>query len=103
MSARLRRRGGGPETSSLAGGTRSRGGKVAAASVVATIAGVVIKDLSRPNSLIRGLVALGSKKLAAWREAKPAIDVGEAVEIEIIDDSTSDISTDKKSRTEQED
>ena len=64
--------------------------KVAAGSIAATVVGAVIKDLSRPNSIIRGLVAMGRDKLLARCEAKPALDVTKAVEVEFTEEKASD-------------
>lgn len=102
MTARFRKRGGGTGTGGGSGSKGGRGGKVAAGSIAATVVGAVIKDLSRPNGIIRGLVAMGRDKLLARREAKPAIDVSKAVEVEFteerasVEDATRDQSNGKE-------
>jgi hypothetical protein len=85
MSGRFRKRGFGSKRDSEPDRRGRRGGKVAAGSVAATVVGAVIKDLSRPNSLIRGLVAAGRRRLLAWRTVKPDIDISNAVEVEVED------------------
>lgn len=84
MSARFRKRG-----RKVAGGTAEgrpggRGGRIAAGSLAATIIGAVIKDLSRPNSLIRGLVSVGREKLLTRRKSAPAVDISRKVHVEVI-------------------
>lgn len=105
MNARLRRRGGGGTGASAgaSGGKWGRSGKIAAGSVAATVVGAVVRDLSRPNSLIRGLVSVVRQKLLARRESRAAIDLGDAVEVKIADDRTRNLEIDKDNNNQQED
>jgi hypothetical protein len=65
--------------------------------------GAVVRDLSRPNSLIRGLVSAARKRLLARREPRPAIDISEAVEVEITDDGASGRNSNNDKTNHQED
>ncbi len=101
MSARSCNRGGGQTG---AGSTRKsgRGGKIAAGSLAATVIGAVIRDLSRPNSLIRGLVAFGREKLLDRRLTRNTVDVGDAVEVEIVDPEPPTGESKKREATQKE-
>lgn len=85
MGAQFRKRGGKVGKSQTSGREESRGGKIAAGSLAATIIGAVIKDLVRPNSLIRGLAAAGREKLLS-RKTSPAIDITKKVQVEVASD-----------------
>jgi hypothetical protein len=74
MGRRLRIRGGG------------RGGKIAAGSIATAVVGAVVKDLTRPNSFIRGLIATGREKLLAWRQTRPSIDISDKVQVKYTSD-----------------
>jgi hypothetical protein len=83
MSARFRRRGGRAPKEGAATNRGSRGGKIATGSLAATIVGAVIKDLSRPNSLIRGLITAGRTRLLALRSPSHAVDISEKVQVKV--------------------
>lgn len=65
-----------------------RGGQIAVGSLAATVVGAVIRDLHKPDSVILGLVGAVRQKLLARREAKAALDLGDAVEVDITEIST---------------
>jgi len=88
MNARLRKRGGGGADDNVSGGKWGKGGKIAAGSLAATVVGAVVRDLSKPNSLILGLIATARQKLLARHESRAALEIGEAVEVKIVDDHT---------------
>jgi hypothetical protein len=102
MNARIRKRGGGGVGDDTSRSKWGKGSKVAAGSLAATVVGAVVRDLSRPNSLILGLISTARHKLLARRETRAALDIGEAVEVEIADDRTTkrDIEKDKNNQQE---
>ena len=102
MNARFRKRGGGGAGANTSSGKGGRGGKIASGSLAATVVGAVVRDLSRPNSLIRGLVSTAREKLLARRESRTAIDIGDAVDVEIADDSSSTLDLKKDNNNSQE-
>jgi hypothetical protein len=102
MNARFRKRGGGGAGTNTSTGKGGRGGKIAAGSLAATVVGAVVRDLSRPNSLIKGLVSTARQKLLARRESRTAIDIGDAVEVEIADDRSSTLDLKKDNNNSQE-
>jgi hypothetical protein len=102
MKARFRKRGGGGTGAGASNGKGGRGGKIAAGSLAATVVGAIVRDLSRPNSLIRGLVATARTKLLAWRQPPETIDISDTVEVKITDDTTSNADLNNDNRNEQE-
>ncbi|MBD3402702.1 hypothetical protein GF420_07390 [candidate division GN15 bacterium] len=70
------------------GGRGRRGGKGAltAGSLAGALVVAAIRDLSRPNSLILGLIESGRKKLAEWRTPPPSRDISDSVEIRVGED-----------------
>lgn len=101
MNAKFRKRGGCGPDDSAPQRKMGRSGKIVTGSLAATVVGAVVKDLSRPNSLILGLVSAAKKKLLAYREPKPALDISGAVEVEIVDDSSSSRTSNDKTNTQE--
>lgn len=102
MNARMRKHGSGGVGDSVSSSKWGKGGKVAAGSLAATLIGAVVRDLSRPNSLILGLISTARQKLLARWESRAAIDLGEAVEVKIVDDRTTKREIDKNTNNQQE-
>ncbi|MCB2229792.1 hypothetical protein KQH82_03680 [bacterium] len=65
-----------------------RGGQIAVGSLAATVVGAVIRDVRKPDSVILGLAGAVRQKLLARREAKAALDLGDAVEVDITEINT---------------
>lgn len=84
MGPGFRRCGGSAATGSAPANRGNRGGRIAAGSIAAMIAGAVIKDLNRSDSLIRKLVAYGRKRLTERREPANTINITDSVDVEVV-------------------
>ncbi|GEM_PF-2301712 len=86
MDGRHRKRGGFFSSGTAKDEKWGRGGKLAISSLAVTAFGAVVKDLSRPDSLIRGLIALGSQKIRRLLLPAPVANIGDIIEAEVIEE-----------------
>jgi len=100
MNLRLRKRGGGGDRS--AGSKGSNRGKITTGSLVVTAVGAVVRDLRRPDSLIRSLVSTAREKLVARRIPRKEVDIGDKVKVEFIDDDSSSLKKDNNENHKKE-
>ena len=85
-----------------AGKKKGRGGKLAFGSLAAIALGAVVRDLRRPNSLVRGLVREARDRFVEWRESRPGIDIDKKMEVRIADEVSPDLAVDIESKNQQE-
>jgi len=66
-------------------GNSRTGGRIAAGSILATVATFVVRDLTRHDSAIRSLFSVAREKISTWRRPAHEVDITDDVDYEIVD------------------